>query len=36
MHLFGLQWDKVIYPYNNQQQIITANRPAKVVSEILS
>ncbi len=36
MHLFGLQWDKILYPYNNQQQIITANRPARVVSEIVA
>lgn len=34
MHLFGLQWDKIIYPHNNQQQIVTANRPARVVSEV--
>jgi hypothetical protein len=36
LHLFGLQWDKVVYPYNNQQQIVTANRPARVVSEIVA
>lgn len=36
MHLFGLQWDKVSYPYNNQQQIVTANRPARVVNEIIA
>jgi hypothetical protein len=36
MHLFGLQWDKVVYPYNNQQQIVTANRPTRVVNEIMT
>ncbi len=36
MHLFGLDWEKVVYPHNNQQQIVTANRPARVVQEILA
>jgi hypothetical protein len=36
LHQFGLEVDRVTYPYNNQQQIVTANRPARVVQEILS
>jgi hypothetical protein len=36
MNQFGLQWDKVVYPNNNQQQIVTANRPARVVKEIIA
>jgi hypothetical protein len=35
MHLFGLDHQKVTYPYNNMAQVITANRPARVVSELL-
>jgi len=36
MHLFGLHWEQVSYPYNNQKQILTANRAARVVQEILA
>ena len=36
MHLFGLKWDEVTYPYNNQPQLVTANRPARVVEEIVA
>ena len=36
MHLFGLNWENVFYPYNNQKQIITAQRAARVVSEIVA
>lgn len=36
MHLFGLNWEEVTYPYNNQMQIITAKRSAKVVKDILA
>ncbi len=36
MHLFGLHWDKVFYPYNNQKQIITAQRAARVVRDIVA
>lgn len=36
MHLFGLQYDKVSFPYRNQQEIITAGRTARVVEEILA
>jgi hypothetical protein len=36
MHLFGLNWEEVTYPYNNQMQIITAKRTAKVVKDILA
>jgi hypothetical protein len=35
MSLFGLDHTQVIYHQNGQPQIITANRPAKVVGEIL-
>jgi len=35
MHLFGLNWEQVVYPHNNQLQIVTANRAARVVQEIL-
>ncbi|QEG42130.1 DUF1501 domain-containing protein [Roseimaritima ulvae] len=36
MHLFGLNHQDVVYPQGNQQQIITANRPARVVKEIIA
>lgn len=36
MHLFGLHHDRVHFPYNNILQGITANRPARVVQEILA
>jgi len=36
MNQFGLQWDKVVYPNSNQQQVVTANRPARVVKEIIA
>ncbi len=36
MHLFGLDYEQVAFPHHNQQQIITAGRPARVVSEIIS
>lgn len=36
MHLFGLDWQQVIYPHNNQKEIVTANRPARVVQEIVA
>jgi len=36
MHLFGLECEKVYFPYNNSKQIITSNRPARVVKEILA
>ncbi len=35
MHLFGLDHTKVSFPYNNTQQFITSNRPARVVRELL-
>jgi hypothetical protein len=35
MSLFGLDHSQVIYHHNGQPQVITANRPAKVVAEIL-
>jgi hypothetical protein len=36
MHLFGLDHTKVSFPYNNTQQFITSNRPARVVRELLA
>jgi len=36
MHLFGLDSNQVIYPYNNQSQLVTAGRPARVVHDILA
>jgi hypothetical protein len=36
MHLFGLEHEKVYYPYNNTKQNITSNRQARVVKEILA
>ena len=36
MHLFGLDHEQVIYPHNNQKQIVTASRPARVVKEIVT
>jgi hypothetical protein len=36
MHLFGLNYEEVVFPANGQQQIITNRRPARVVQEILS
>jgi Protein of unknown function (DUF1501) len=36
MHLFGMNCEELVYPYNNKQQIVTANRPARVVSEIVA
>ncbi|HQX49507.1 MAG TPA: DUF1501 domain-containing protein [Planctomycetaceae bacterium] len=35
MSLFGLDHTQVIYHHNGQPQVITANRPAKVVTDIL-
>ena len=35
MSLFGLDHTQVIYHYNGQPQLIAANRPAKVLTEIL-
>ena len=35
MHLFGLDWRQLVYHHNGQEQIITNNRPASVVSDIL-
>lgn len=36
LHLFGLDWKKLIYHYNGQEQIVTAGRKARVVNEILA
>jgi hypothetical protein len=36
MHLFGLQWDKLVFDHSGREEIITAGRNAKVVTEVLS
>jgi hypothetical protein len=36
LHLFGLDAKKLIFQTNGQEQIVTAGREAKVVSEILA
>ncbi|MBX3437033.1 MAG: DUF1501 domain-containing protein [Planctomycetaceae bacterium] len=33
---FGLDWQKLVYHHNTQEQIITSGRPARVVGEILA
>jgi hypothetical protein len=35
LHLFGLDHKQLAYYFNGQEQIITNNRPARVVSEVL-
>lgn len=35
-HLFGLDWNKLVFRHNGQEQIVTAGRPARVVHEILA
>lgn len=35
MHLFGLNWNDLVYHHNGRQEIITAGRPAQVVAPIL-
>lgn len=36
MHLFGIEIDKLVFPHNGQQQVLTAGRPARVVHDILA
>ena len=36
MQLFGLDWKRLTFPHNGQDQVITAGREAKVVEEILA
>ncbi|MFN9462696.1 MAG: DUF1501 domain-containing protein [Planctomycetota bacterium] len=36
MHLFGLEHERVYYPQNNNKQVLTSGRPARVVKEILA
>lgn len=35
LHLFGLDYSKLFYFHNGQQQLITDNKPCRVVKEIL-
>ena len=36
MHLFGLDHKQLAYHHNGQEAVITNNRPARVVKEILA
>jgi hypothetical protein len=36
MHLFGIDHNRLTYHYNGQEQTLTDNRPARVVTEILA
>ena len=36
MHLFGIDWRELVFPYNGQPQVVTAGRDARVVDEILA
>ena len=36
LHLFGLDWRKVVFHYGGQEQIVTAGRKARVVDEIIA
>ncbi|MBW3599085.1 MAG: DUF1501 domain-containing protein, partial [Planctomycetes bacterium] len=36
LHLFGLDWNKLIFRHNGQEQTVTAGRTARVVNEILA
>jgi uncharacterized protein (DUF1501 family) len=36
LHLFGLDHNRLLYHYNAQEQKLTDNRPARVVSELLA
>ena len=35
-HLFGLNWQDLVYHHNGQQQIVTAGRKARVVDDLLA
>ncbi|MDA0661081.1 MAG: DUF1501 domain-containing protein [Planctomycetota bacterium] len=35
-HLFGLEHEQVTFPHNGRSQVMTANRPAHVVHEIIT
>jgi hypothetical protein len=36
LHLFGLDWNELVFPHAGAAQIVTAGRPARVVHEILA
>ena len=36
LHLFGLDWQKLVYHHKNRSENITSGRPARVVSDILT
>ncbi len=36
LHLFGLDWQNLMYHHGGREQIITNNRPARVVGDILT
>lgn len=36
LHLFGLDYRKLLYIHNGQEQIVTNRRPARIVNEVLA
>lgn len=36
LHLFGLDWNQLVFHHNGQKQVVTAGRSARVVKEILT
>ncbi len=36
LHLFGLDWQNLMYYHGGREQIITNNRPAHIVGDILT
>ena len=36
LHQFGLQYDKLVFYHNGQEQLLTDGRPARVVKEIIA
>ena len=36
LHLFGLDWRKLVYHHNGREEIITNHRPARVVADIIT
>ena len=36
LHLFGLDWEQLVYHHKNRSENITSGRPARVVSDILT
>ena len=36
LHLFGLDWENLVYEHNGRREILTAQRKARVIREILA